>query len=64
MENEKKTVDKAGKKAGGSSKEIISIYYFSLSGEGGENKISEFLRFSVYFCKFWLRQGGQLSWIS
>ena len=26
--------------------------------EGGENKIHQFLGFSVYFWKFWLRQGG------
>ena len=42
----------------GSSKEILSIYYFSLLDEGGEIKICQFLSFSVYFWKFWLRQGG------
>ena len=26
--------------------------------EGGENRIYQFLSFSVYFWKFWLRQGG------
>ena len=26
--------------------------------EGGENKICQFLSFSVYFLKLWLRQGG------
>ena len=42
----------------GSPKEILLIYHFSLSDEGGENKICQFLNFSVYFWKFWLRQGG------
>ena len=28
--------------------------------EGGENRIYQFLSFSVYFWKFWLRQGGLL----
>ena len=42
----------------GSSKFFLSIYYFSLPDEGGENKIYQFLGFSVYFWKFWLRQGG------
>ena len=37
---------------------FLSIYYFSLPDEGGENKIYQFLGFSVYFCKYWLRQGG------
>ena len=37
---------------------FLSIYYFSLPDEGGENKIYQFLSFSVYFWKFWLRQGG------
>ena len=48
------------KKPWGSSKEILLIYYFSLPHEGGENKINKFLNFSVYFWKFWLRQGGLL----
>ena len=39
-------------------KEIFIIYYFSLPDEGGENKIYQFLSFSVYFWKLWLRQGG------
>ena len=42
----------------GSSKFFLSIYYFSLPDEGGENRIYQCLRFSVYFWKFWLRQGG------
>ena len=46
------------KRPWGSSKEILLIYYFSMPDEGGENKIYQFLSFSVYFWKFWLRQGG------
>ena len=41
-----------------SSKEILLIYYFSLPDEGGENRIYQFPSFSLYFWKFWLRQGG------
>ena len=37
---------------------FLSIYYFSFPDEGGENKIYQFLGFSVYFWKFLLRQGG------
>mgnify|MGYP001794376374 CR=1 FL=1 len=37
---------------------FLSIYYFPLPDEGGENKIGQFLNFSVYFTKFCLRQGG------
>ena len=46
------------KRPWGSSKEILLIYYFSMPDEGGENRIYQFLSFSVYFWKFWLRQGG------
>ena len=46
------------KRPWGSSKEILLIYDFSMSDEGGENRIYQFLRFSVYCWKFWLRQGG------
>ena len=42
----------------GSSKFFLSIYYFSLPDEGGENKIYQFLGFLVHFWKFGLRQGG------
>ena len=34
------------------TKEILLIYYFSLSDEGGENEIYQFLRFSVNLGKF------------
>ena len=53
-----KLLKSLSKKPWGSSKEILLIYYFSLPDEGGENKIYQFLSFSVYFWKFWLRQGG------
>ena len=46
------------KKPWGSSKEILLIYYFSLPDEEDENKIYQFLSFSVYYWKFWLGQGG------
>ena len=39
-------------------KGILSIYYFSLPDEGDDNNIYQFLSFSVYFGKFWVRQGG------
>ena len=42
----------------GSSKEILLIYYFLLPDEGGENKICQYLSFSVYFLTYWLRQGA------
>ena len=45
------------KKPWGSSKEVLLIYFYSLPDERGENKISQFLSFSVYFWKFWMRQG-------
>ena len=32
-----------------SQKFFLSIYYFSFPEEGGENKIYQFLGFSVYF---------------
>ena len=41
------------KRPWGSSKEILLM-----PDEGGENRIYQFLSFSVYFWKFWLRQGG------
>ena len=53
-----KMLKSLSKRPWGSSKEILLIYYFSLPDERGENKICQFLSFSVYFWKFWLRQGG------
>ena len=53
-----KLLKSLSKRPWGSSKEILFISYLSLPDEGGENKIYEFLSFSVYFWKFWLRQGG------
>ena len=53
-----KLVKSLSKKPWSSSKEISLIYYFSLPDEGGENKIYQFLGFSVYFWKFLLSQGG------
>ena len=50
------------KKPWGSSKEILLIYYFSLSDEGGENKIYKF--FSL-FLKIWTEAGRFIIlWIS
>ena len=50
------------KKPWGISTEILLIYCFLLHDEGGENKIYQFLGFSFYFWKFWLRLGGLSSY--
>ena len=52
----RKLLKSLSKKAWGSSKEILLIYYsfLGLHDEEGENKIYQSLSFSVYFWKFWL----------
>ena len=52
-----KLLKSLSKKPWGSSKEILLFYLCTLHDEGGENKICQFISFSVYFWKFWLRQG-------
>ena len=52
-----KLLKSLSKKPWGSSKEILLFYYCTLPDEEGENKICQFISFSVYFWKFWLRQG-------
>ena len=37
---------------------LINLLFLYMPDEGGENKIYQFLNFSDYFWKFWLRQRG------
>ena len=54
-----KMLKSLSKRPWGSRKEIFfNLILLSLPDERGENKICQFLSFSVYFWKFWLRQGG------
>ena len=67
-----KLLKSLSKKPWGSSKEVLLIYYISMPGEGGENKIYQFRSFFSLLLKIlteagrfiilWISSGGWVSW--